>query len=129
MKEKYRTKNITLRIDTANLPHSVEISSGADILDRFEIEGGVLSETLLTKIELLLKNNLLNKEDLFQIQVNTGPGSYTSLRIGITVANLLAYSLDIPVVALGGGTVKGSNYNKPVLPYYNQEPKITKKKS
>lgn len=34
---------------------------------------------------------------LTQIKVETGPGSFTGLRVGVAVANALAYSLNIPV--------------------------------
>jgi len=44
----------------------------------------------------------LNKEgkdikDLKEIEVNTGPGSFTGLRVGVSVANALGWALSIPV--------------------------------
>ncbi len=97
-----------------------------------------LSERLLFEVEQLLKNEGMGKSDLSRILVNEGPGSYTGLRIGITTANFLAFSLGIPVLAYElrpeckktpTDNKTASNMDKfinPVLPYYNQPPHITK---
>jgi len=55
------------------------------------------SQVLLPMIEKLLKNSSLDLKDLKGIEVETGPGSFTGLRVGVSVANSLAYSLGIPV--------------------------------
>lgn len=57
-----------------------------------------LSNTLLEQIEQLLHANTLQIKDLEGIVVFQGPGSFTGLRIGITVANTLAYAQSMPVV-------------------------------
>ena len=36
-------------------------------------------------------------KDLDGIEVETGPGSFTGLRVGVSVANALGFELDIPV--------------------------------
>lgn len=61
-----------------------------------------LSDTLLEKIDKLLKRNNISKQQLRGVVVFKGPGSFTGLRIGVTVANTLAYSLGIPVVGTNG---------------------------
>jgi tRNA threonylcarbamoyladenosine biosynthesis protein TsaB len=58
-----------------------------------------LAETLHQKINDLLSDNQKNLHDVQGIVVFKGPGSFTGLRIGITVANALAYSLAVPIVA------------------------------
>lgn len=55
------------------------------------------SQVLLPLIEKLLKQNNLEYSDLESIEVTTGPGSFTGLRVGVSVANALGYSLGIPV--------------------------------
>ncbi|MBC7581839.1 tRNA (adenosine(37)-N6)-threonylcarbamoyltransferase complex dimerization subunit type 1 TsaB [Aeromicrobium sp.] len=58
-----------------------------------------LAETLHMTLEQLLKDNYRNLHDIEGIVAFKGPGSFTGLRIGITVANALAYSLSIPIVS------------------------------
>ncbi|CAN5318097.1 hypothetical protein BH10PAT1_BH10PAT1_3990 [soil metagenome] len=65
---------------------------------RFEKElGERSSQKLLPFIEEVLKKNKLKTNDITEIKVNTGPGSFTGLRIGITIANTLGFVLGIPV--------------------------------
>lgn len=46
-------------------------------------------------IEWLLQQAQLKPKDLDEIIVTEGPGSYTGLRIGVTTAKTLAYTLNI----------------------------------
>ena len=57
--------------------------------------GRSLSDELLAKIESILKLRSAKLADLTGLVVFRGPGSFTSLRIGITTINTLAYSLQI----------------------------------
>jgi tRNA threonylcarbamoyladenosine biosynthesis protein TsaB len=61
-----------------------------------------LAKTLNTKIKTLLAKNDLTLSRLDGIAVFSGPGSFTGLRIGHSVANALAYSLEIPIVGVTG---------------------------
>lgn len=58
-----------------------------------------LAETLHIKIDELLASQQKNLSTIEGIVVYKGPGSFTGLRIGMTVANTLAYSLQIPIVS------------------------------
>lgn len=55
------------------------------------------SQVLLNLIKEILKDNNLEFKDLSEIEVEKGPGSYTGLKVGASVANALGFSLDIPV--------------------------------
>jgi|SRR3990167_742794 len=55
-----------------------------------------------------LENEKLHQEDITEIEVNPGPGSFTGTRIGITIANALGFALGIPV----------NGQNNPVEPIY-----------
>jgi tRNA threonylcarbamoyladenosine biosynthesis protein TsaB len=61
-----------------------------------------LSVTIHQKIVDLLAHQGKTMQDLEGIVGFAGPGSFTGLRIGLTVANGLAYGLHIPVVASQG---------------------------
>lgn len=93
-----------------------------------------LSDTILINITNLLANQQRKLPDLTGIVVFKGPGSFTGLRIGMSVANTLAYGLSIPVVAETGEqwVAKGlkrlqtGDNDQPALPEYGGEPNITK---
>jgi tRNA threonylcarbamoyladenosine biosynthesis protein TsaB len=55
------------------------------------------SQMTLPMIEELLNEHKLALKDITEIIVATGPGSFTGLRVGATVANALGYLLHIPV--------------------------------
>lgn len=58
-----------------------------------------LAETIHQQTTALLKTASKTLEDIEGIVVYAGPGSFTGLRIGISVANALAYSLKCPIIA------------------------------
>ncbi len=96
-----------------------------------------LADELLLKIEVLLKNNKIKLDELTGIVVFTGDGSFTGLRIGTTIANSLAYSLNIPIIESSGEdwittglvSLKTAEPGKYVVPKYSKEPNITKPKN
>lgn len=55
------------------------------------------SQVLLPLIEKILKSQKMDYKDLKEIEVETGAGSFTGLRVGTSVANALGLSLGIPV--------------------------------
>lgn len=61
-----------------------------------------LAETLHQKILELCNQASMELGDINALGVFTGPGSFTGLRIGHSVANALAYSLNTPIVSTAG---------------------------
>jgi tRNA threonylcarbamoyladenosine biosynthesis protein TsaB len=55
------------------------------------------SQKLLPFIESTLKDEGKTLKDISEIEVMTGPGSFTGLRVGVSVANALGWSLKVPV--------------------------------
>jgi tRNA threonylcarbamoyladenosine biosynthesis protein TsaB len=113
------------------------------LLENSEVVSGMkweahreLADTLLTKINELLKSKNITQEGIKGIIMHTGEGSFTGLRIGTTVANAMAYSLNIPIVAAkgkdwiksGSEAIKTAKVGGLVVPEYNAEPNITKPK-
>jgi len=58
-----------------------------------------LSVTIHKKIDEILKSQGKDLHDIEGIVCFKGPGSFTGLRIGLSVANALAHALQIPIVA------------------------------
>ena len=92
-----------------------------------------LAKGLLEYIQLQLKSQNKSWEDLTGLGAFKGPGSFTGLRIGITVLNTVAYSEGIPIVGETGEAwqqcaverlLKGES-DKIVLPEYGGEANIT----
>jgi tRNA threonylcarbamoyladenosine biosynthesis protein TsaB len=55
------------------------------------------SQATLLLIEKILKKNNLKPQELDEILVNTGPGSFTGTRVGVAIANALGFGLSIKV--------------------------------
>ena len=68
------------------------------------------SENIINVIEEGLKEANLKLKDFDKVVVGYGPGSYTGLRVGMVVAKMAAYSLDIPLYVVSSLTFVGSNY-------------------
>ncbi len=63
-----------------------------------------LAETIHTTLKELLERRNVSIRDITGVVCFAGPGSFTGLRIGITVGNALAEGLSVPVVAARGET-------------------------
>ena len=55
------------------------------------------SQSLLAFIDNVLKNENIGLQDIKAIEVNAGPGSFTGLRVGVSVAQALGWCLGIKV--------------------------------
>lgn len=62
--------------------------------------GQSLSEVALPKIVSMFEENNLTAQDINKIIVVNGPGSFTGIRIGITIAKVYAWSLNIPITTI-----------------------------
>lgn len=60
-------------------------------------EKKVNTQLVLPLIEKMLAEQHMKLSDITEIEVNTGPGSFTGLRVGIAVAATLGKLLNIPV--------------------------------
>jgi tRNA threonylcarbamoyladenosine biosynthesis protein TsaB len=105
----------------------IELGLSGDKTQIFQYETDDQSRDLLVKTNELLKDEKLTLSDIKAIAVNRGPGSFTGVRVGITTANTLAWSLDILVIGyLDGKLEDGLNniiekkFSKIVLPFYDK---------
>ena len=77
------------------------------------------SSKVMPIIDEAFRNTNLNIEDIDKIFVVNGPGSFTGIRVGVTIAKTISYSLNIPLIKLSElellATTPTSNYNVPVI--------------
>lgn len=95
-----------------------------------------LSSQLLEHLSGLLSRQHLTWDALTGLIVFRGPGSFTGLRIGVTVANAIAYAQEVSVVGTMGNDWVESGLKRlvagetdtQVVPHYGAPPNITKPK-
>lgn len=87
---------LVLAFDTAT-----DVATSA-LLDEGELLGerSSVPRTVLEDVDALLRDAGRSPSDLEALAVGTGPGSFTSTRIGLAVARGLALSLDLPVAGV-----------------------------
>jgi tRNA threonylcarbamoyladenosine biosynthesis protein TsaB len=93
-----------------------------------------LAETIHTKIEELLRGQGKDWHDIGGIVCFAGPGSFTGLRIGLSVGNALAYGLSALIASTKGDSwahegiqrLLAGDGDPLALPEYGAEAHITK---
>ncbi|WP_408039246.1 tRNA (adenosine(37)-N6)-threonylcarbamoyltransferase complex dimerization subunit type 1 TsaB [Tenacibaculum amylolyticum] len=93
---------IILNIETSTKNCSVSIAEDGKILALKELNDGNYShaEKLHPFILEVIKEADIEKEAITAVAVSKGPGSYTGLRIGVSAAKGLCFSLDIPLISI-----------------------------
>lgn len=112
-----------LAIDTSTDNAGIAIVQDNEVLAELTWRCGQNHTTqLLPRLAYLLNQAGVNLKSIGFITVARGPGSFNGLRVGISTARALAYSLGIPV--LGVSTLEADAYQHaetglPVCPVYN----------
>ncbi len=120
------------------------LAQSADKFKIYQLTGsGKESERLLAAIIKFINKEKISLKNIKGIGVVTGPGRFTSVRIGVVVANSLAYGLRVPVVGIKADDFnddkelaakirsrlkkqkRGSRSDQWVVPFYGKEPNIT----
>ena len=104
----------TLFIDTHYKDILLILYKDNSLLDKLFIKDikSTSIETMPAIIKLL-DNNKLSINDINKIAVVKGPGSFTGVRLGVTIAKTLAYTLSIPIVSLTSIDLIGINLDEP----------------
>ena len=89
-----------LGLDTATASTAVAIVDGERVLARGCIDDRRHSVNLLPVMQEVLERAGVARDELSAVAVGLGPGSFTGIRIGLTVAKTLAYVLGKPLVGV-----------------------------
>jgi len=87
-----------LAIDTATEACSVALIHGEEIIARSEIAPRRHTELVLPMADALLAEAGIGRHALDAIAVGRGPGAFTGVRLGISLAQGMALGLDVPVI-------------------------------
>lgn len=93
-----------------------------------------LTKTIHKQIQEMLNKLSIDWNEISGIVVYEGPGSFTGLRIGISVTNALAFANQVPIVASGGSNwiesglkkIDSGESDKLAVPKYGRPANITK---
>jgi tRNA threonylcarbamoyladenosine biosynthesis protein TsaB len=90
-----------LCLETATNLCSVALCDGSGVISlRESNESKSHASQLTVYIEEILKDHHITASDLNAVAVSKGPGSYTGLRIGVSVAKGISYGASIPLIAI-----------------------------
>ena len=91
----------SLVLDSANRDLNIGLAKDGVLLDRISYQAWQRqSELMVKEIDNILKRNHLTAKDIHDVIVTIGPGSYTGIRIALTIAKTLAYALNIKIYAI-----------------------------
>ncbi len=77
-----------------------QVRTGSKISTYYSTDAHRQSDLLVPTLNASLKKAKRNKKDIAVIAVDIGPGSFTGVRVGVSVARALGQSLKVPVVGV-----------------------------
>ena len=81
---------IRMIVDTATSYYYLSILKDDEVLDEaYEYGQGNHSETLMPRLEKMLKDNNITLKDIDEVYTGIGPGSYTGERISVVIAKMI----------------------------------------
>lgn len=89
-----------LALDTSSKACSIAVAFEDKIYSRHILAPMQQAQTILPLLDELLKSAELTLKDINGIAFGRGPGSFTGLRIAVSVAQGLGYALNIPLISI-----------------------------
>lgn len=99
--DKNKNNTVLLGVETSGITCGAGISINNELQEE-KVENGknIHSEKLAVFVNTILENLNLSVEDLSGIVISAGPGSFTGLRIGYSLAKGIAHQLKIPIIEI-----------------------------
>ena len=89
---------LALLLDSSNSALAVGLAEDGKLIDEIQYEANQRqSEVMVDEIAKLFASHNVKKEDLSGVVVTKGPGSYTGVRIALTVAKTVAFAWETPL--------------------------------
>ncbi len=93
-----RSPPLLLALEVATAALSVALLRGESLLDEVSASAGSAAETLLPAVDTLLDRAGVALGELEAFAISIGPGSFTSLRVGIATLKGLAFESALPIL-------------------------------
>ncbi|WWO99687.1 MAG: tRNA (adenosine(37)-N6)-threonylcarbamoyltransferase complex dimerization subunit type 1 TsaB [Candidatus Dasytiphilus stammeri] len=89
-----------LAIDTSTNVCSIALFNNGEINFKLESSSKKHAKNVLSLIQNILSESEISLNQLNALAYNRGPGSFTGLRIGISIAQGIALGLDLPLIGI-----------------------------
>ena len=118
--------SLILNFETSSKNCSVSLSSEGKLISNFDLEDDKYrhSELLTSTIKDILTQNNISAKELSAVAVGIGPGSFTGLRIGFSVAKGLCYPHKINLIGISSLKILANsikNDTEDIIPMINDK--------
>ena len=118
--------SLILNFETSSKNCSVSLSSEGKLISNFDLEDNKYrhSELLTSTIKDILTENNISAKELSAVAVGIGPGSFTGLRIGFSVAKGLCYPHKINLIGISSLKILANsikNDTEDIIPMINDK--------
>ena len=100
----------TIYIDTHFVNLVIALFKNDELLEKKELESNKHSENTVNLLKDLLYNNNISVDDLKEIIVINGPGSFTGVRIGVVIAKVIGFTKKVNIKTLSYLEAMSLNY-------------------
>lgn len=107
----------TLVIDASTKISYVAVYNGNNKVDEnLRVSNNDHSKYLINVVKTLLEDNNLTTNDINEVIVGVGPGSYTGVRVAVTIAKMFSYIKDITIKSISSLILLSSGYKELITP-------------
>lgn len=91
-------KEYFLLLDSSNTSLTVGLATKSNVIDSISYEAWQCqSEHMIPEIEKIFNKHSIGKDDILGVVVAIGPGSYTGVRISLTIAKVIGVALNVDI--------------------------------